>query len=97
MGSAIVSGRVDEDVKARAAVFIEALGLTVGDVIKNVWESIALTGQVPLSVAQEAAQDSRTELFDEFAAFSASLPPCSEETAAMSERQMRHLVASRYV
>ena len=97
MGTAIVSGRVDEGVKLRAGAFIEAAGLTVGDVIRNVWEAIALTGQVPAPVAQEAGQDCRRRLFDSFVAFTDELPACSPETAAMDDRAMRASIAERYV
>ena len=47
MATAVVSGRVDEQVKARAEAFIRAAGLSTGDVIRVVWEHIARTGEVP--------------------------------------------------
>lgn len=47
MATTVISGRVEECVKARADVFILAAGLSAGDVIRAVWEHIAQTGEVP--------------------------------------------------
>lgn len=47
MGTALVAGRVDEEVKARADAYIAKAGLTQAMVIRSVWETIARTGTIP--------------------------------------------------
>ncbi len=68
MTTAIVSGRVDEAVKKRAGAYIRAAGLTAGDVIKAVWESIANTGEVPRPEQSESLteQDATWRAFMDF-------------------------------
>lgn len=48
MATAIVSGRVEENVKRIAEIYIRRSGLTATDVIANVWGHIAATGEVPV-------------------------------------------------
>lgn len=50
MATSLVSGRVSEECKERAAFFIRRAGLTASDVIRIVWENIAATGEVPRPV-----------------------------------------------
>ena len=47
MATALVAGRVSEDVKERADFFIRRAGLTTSEVVRIVWENIARTGEVP--------------------------------------------------
>lgn len=49
MGSSVVAARVDSDIKARADLYIAKAGLTQASVIRNVWQRIAETGEVPLT------------------------------------------------
>ena len=73
MPTAIVSGRVDAAVRDRANAYIHAAGLTAGDVVKRVWESIARTGEVP--AAQQAADEpDPDDPFERFMAFRKTLP-----------------------
>ena len=60
MATVIVSGRVDARTKERADGYIKAAGMTVGEVIKTVWEHIAHTGEVP-QVSNEAMEATRPE------------------------------------
>lgn len=53
--STLVAGRVDDEVKARADVYIERAGMTSASVIRAVWESIAETGSIPVVAAEEPA------------------------------------------
>lgn len=95
MATAVISGRVDERVKARAEVFIHAAGLSAGDVVRMVWEHIAQTGEVPdaQSVAESApiAKDSLTRLAELRADFGAS-----DELVNLTDSQMREMIASRH-
>ena len=53
MATIVVSGRVDENVKRKVDRIIEREGTTVGDVIRDVWINISLTGKLPVTQAQE--------------------------------------------
>lgn len=50
MATSLISGRVSEECKERAAFYIRRAGLTASDVIRIVWENIAATGEVPQPV-----------------------------------------------
>ena len=95
MATAVVSGRVDERVKARAEVFIHAAGLSAGDVIRMVWERIARTGEIPdVAPALEGASDADdplARLGELRAAFGAS-----KELVSLTDVQMREMIAGRY-
>ena len=97
MATAIVSGRVEEEIRQRANAFIEKQGLTAADVIKIVWNNIAITGKVPLSLEQGSVQPKRTELFEEFHSFVEDLPECSDEIAALDKQQLREMLVGKYV
>lgn len=56
MQTAVVSGRVDQTIKERADRVIRASGLTVADVIKAMWFSIAQTGELPEALTASAKQ-----------------------------------------
>ena len=98
MATAVVSGRVSEDVKAQAGRVIRKHGLTVGDVIKNVWTEIARTGELPeVARAQETEPAANSDAIDDFLAFIDSLPPADEELINMTDEQMKDLLGSRDV
>lgn len=94
MATSVVSGRVDDAVRARADAVIRAAGFSVADVIRVVWENIARTGVVP--AAEGAAQDSPAiDSWDEFMAFRSTLPE-STCLAVLSDQEMKDVIASRY-
>lgn len=95
MATVVVSGRIDEAVRTRAQRFIDRAGCTAADVIKNVWESIAATGEVPKPVEEASGITARRQAFDDFMAFRASLPACPE-LAEMDDAAMRACVSERY-
>ena len=67
MATAIISGRVEESVKEKAGAYIRAAGLTVGDVIKLVWENIAQTGELPQPIDRgDSSEDATWKGFMEF-------------------------------
>lgn len=67
MATAIISGRVEESVKEKAGAYIRAAGLTVGDVIKLVWENIAQTGELPQPIDRgDSSGDATWKGFMEF-------------------------------
>lgn len=94
MATSVVSGRVDDAVRARADAVIRAAGFSVADVIRVVWENIARTGVVP--AVEGADQDSPvTDPWDEFMAFRSALPE-SPWLATLSDQEMKDVIASRY-
>lgn len=47
MATGIVSGRVEESIKQRAAAHLLEAGITAGEAINRLWSYIAQTGTVP--------------------------------------------------
>ena len=94
METTIVAGRVGIDVKERATKYIRAAGLTVGDVIRSVMESIARTGIVPECSLPGEMQDQRDIRLKTFADLRTNLPACPE-LAEMTDTEMRGVIALR--
>lgn len=92
METAIISGRVPLDTKDRANVYIKQAGLSVGDVIRNVWDRISRTGEVPMPMPKD---ESKQELWKEFMAFCDELGP-DPVMATLTKQQMRDMIAERY-
>ncbi len=95
MATVIISGRVDEQVKERAGVYIHAAGLTVGDVIKTMWENIAATGQLPEPLGEEGegSQASSMGAFIEFCDSLSTPKPEKDWLAALAPGNEKDLVA----
>lgn len=95
MATAVVSGRVDEQVKARADAFIRAAGLSTGDVIRAVWERIAQTGEVPDACDGIGQQHAKRDSLERLGELRASFGAC-EDLVELDDVQMRDMIASRY-
>ena len=95
MATAVISGRVEEELKERVGRLIQAAGMSTADVIKTVWENIARTGEVPMPYAADDQVDECAERFAQFMALRASLPACPE-LIGMDDDAMRSAVAERY-
>lgn len=94
MATAIVSGRVDTAIKERAGAYIRAAGLTVGDVINIVWESIASTGSLPHM--EQAAPDEPASAWDAFMAFrEATDSPTSDPIPDMTNRELHEWLGAQ--
>ena len=57
MGTSLVAGRVDSEIKAQADAYIARTGQTQASVIRSVWGAIARTGRIP-TIDDVAATDS---------------------------------------
>lgn len=57
MGTSLVAGRVDSEIKAQADAYIARAGQTQASVIRSVWGAIARTGRIP-TIDDAAATDS---------------------------------------
>lgn len=47
MGTSLVAGRVDSEIKAQADAYIARAGQTQASVIRSVWGAVARTGRIP--------------------------------------------------
>lgn len=93
MATAVISGRVDEQVRESAERYIQAAGLTAADVIRTVWERIARTGEVP---REEAVGEPADAAWNDFMAFRDEISGEASWLDALTEREVRDLVAARY-
>ncbi len=88
MPTVVISGRVDEDVKARADAIIRASGSTVNGVINDVWQTIVSTGQIPVPPATADEQAEKRAVFNSFMDWFDSLPPQNEAFARMTDDEI---------
>ena len=95
MGTAVVSGRVDQATKNRADRVIRASGLTAGDVIKALWTQISQTGEVPEFLTTPHDEPDSSARMARYLKFLDSLPPAPQEYAEMSDNQMKKLLGGR--
>lgn len=95
MATAVVSGRVDEQVKSRADAFIRAAGLSTGDVIRAVWECIAQTGEVPDAGSSTGRLDAMRDPMKRLGELRSSFGAC-EDLVNLDDARMRDMIASRY-
>lgn len=97
METAVISGRVDLQVKEQAAIYIRRAGQTAADVVKTVWENIAATGDVPEPV-QSNKNESHEDTWNAFMAFCDELNSAhvNFELSEMTDQQIKDLVAERY-
>ena len=97
MPTAVVSGRIDEDVKRRADVIIRSAGSSAGRVINDVWHSIAETGELPKSPARTQETQSKRIAFDSFMEWFASLPAQNDAYASFSDEEILAMRIDDYV
>ena len=97
MGTVVVSGRVDEQVKREVDRILEREGTTAAEVIKQMWVTISVTGEVPRTEEQERRFREQRERFKRFVDFTRELPPASEWLINLTDEEMRDMIASRYV
>ena len=92
MATAIVSGRVDENVKRVADVHIRRRGLTATEVIAGVWGHIAKTGEIPaLDRREEVGKAAAAARLAELRASA----PLGTPLASMSDEAIREELRSR--
>ncbi len=95
MPTAIISGRVEESTKEKAEAYIRAAGLTVGDVIKRVWDRIAQTGELPQPVEKsESTDDASWRAFMEFRDFLNGSEETEDWLADLDDRGVRDIVTA---
>lgn len=92
MATAVVSGRVSEEVKREVDRILERAGKTPGDVIRDVWVTIYQTGKLPTSPEQEEELLEKRRRFKEFVAFIDGLPPAPRWLSSMSDEELRDMM-----
>ena len=96
MPTAVVSGRVDEEIKRQADVIIRAAGTTVGNVINDVWHGIAETGELPQTPEQAEKRLEERRTFDSFVQWFEALPAQNVAYAQMSDEEILALRVDDY-
>lgn len=97
MPTAVVSGRVDEDVKRRADVIIRKSGSSVGAVINDVWQTIVETGELPASPSQVQELQSKRATFGAFMKWFDSLPAQNDAFDGMTDDEILSWRVNDYV
>lgn len=92
MATAVVSGRVDEEIKRKADIIIERAGKTTGDVIRDIWANIVITGELPTTKQQEEEFLEKRRRFKAFMELVESLPPAPPWFATMTDEEMRDMM-----
>ena len=93
MATAVVSGRVDAEVKREVDRILLRKGTTSGEIIRGVWSHIYQTGELPVTEEQEEAFRRKRQNFKEFMEFVDSLPPAPDWFATMTDKEMNDMIA----
>ena len=96
MATAVISGRVDELVKQRAEAVLAKNGVTPNQLIGAIWNQIAQTGTIPISMGEDELQAHRRQRFAEFQAWTKTLPPCPSLANATDE-ELREMIVEGLV
>lgn len=97
MSTAVISGRIDKDIKVRADAIIRAAGSSVNSVISTVWHNIVETGELPVSSEGKDAQDTQRQTFESFMEWFETLPPQNKMYAHMTDDEILSLKVDEYV
>lgn len=91
-----VSGRIDSATKAKANRYIQSAGFTPNDIIRNIWNYIAQTGEIPEVASQQilTAQEQKKAALQHMLTIADALPTGSP-LATMSDNQLREEWARR--
>lgn len=95
MATAVVSGRVDSDVKRRVDEILQREGKAPGDVIRDVWISIYETGKLPDSLTDEARSAERRSRFSQFMEFRKTMADVPEWLTTLDDAGMKELFGGR--
>lgn len=92
-----VSASVDARTKAVANEYIRKAGLTPNEVIRNLWEYIAHTGDVPVpDDAADERRKRRAEAFDRAEALVAAMPT-GTPLSTMGDDDIRKVLRDREI
>lgn len=97
MATAVVSGRIDAQLKEQVDVIIRLAGSNISEVINNVWMAIAQTGELPCAPSRMDELAQRRARIAEFEAWLDELPQPVAEFAGMSDDEILQTKGERYV
>ena len=85
-----VSGRIDSTTKAKANHYIQSAGFTPNDIIRNIWNYIANTGEIPEAASQHtlSALDQKKAALTDMLTIADTLPS-GTPLATMNDEQLR--------
>ena len=95
MATAVVSVRIDRDLKDQVSALAQASGTTIVEIVKKNLQEVARTKQVPVSDEERARWAAQHKCFEEFMEWRATLSPCPE-LATLTDEQMKDMIASKY-
>ena len=93
MATAVVSGRVDEHVKREVDRIIERAGKTPGDVVRDVWNAIYQTGELPAAPERQNLRMEQQRRLQDFMAFVRSAPPAPDWVVNLTDAEMNDMIA----
>ena len=93
MATVVVSGRVDEKVKLKVDRILERAGKTPAEVIKDMWVSISITGELPTTQQQIDEFEEKRRKYHEFIEFVHSAPPIPEWAVNLTDKEMNEMIA----
>lgn len=96
MATTVISGRVDELVKQRAEAVLAKNGVTANQLIGAIWNQIAQTGTIPISMGEDELRVHRRQRFAEFQAWTKTLPPPNPQYAHMTDEEILDLRMEKY-
>ena len=88
MATAVVSGRVDEAVRQKADNVMRKNGLKPSDVIQNVWNAMAETGEVPEVACPPRNKGEKRSAMDRLESLAENLPPVNPAYADLSDEEI---------
>lgn len=95
MASCVISGRVDESVRDKVSPILKRAGMSAGDLVKSLWEHVALTREIPSFEVEKAVCDAHSP-YDDFISYCDTLPPSDAWFNGMDREGMRDVLAGEH-
>ena len=96
MPTTVVSGRVDETVRQKADNVMRKNGLKPSDVIQNIWNTMAKTGEVPEVALPPRDGEKTRSAMERLESLLESLPPVNPAYADLSDEEILALRVRDY-
>ena len=96
MPTTVVSGRVDETVRQKADNVMRKNGLKPSDVIQNIWNTMAKTGEVPEVALPPRDEEKTRSAMERLESLLESLPPVNPAYADLSDEEILALRVRDY-
>ena len=96
MSTAVVSGRIDADLKVQVDAIVRNAGSSISEVINNVWLTIAQTGELPADNLRTDGFAEQRARFEAFEGWLAALPEPNPAYIHMSDEEILATKVDRY-